>query len=152
MPAAALNSGETHAFATRQTINGKLALVTQFQTSSTPGQSLSPLNLECQGRNLELFRPSSARYPPLAEASCPICCYASKGHNGHNRSFPGTENPADAGFLNEYNRPVKDLPDVPGKVADAAILAVLVMHSVLSSTANSVDEVGNLMRQSFCLN
>jgi hypothetical protein len=40
---------------------------------------------------------------------------------GHNRSFPGSENPADAGFLNEYNRPEGDIPGITGKVSDAAI-------------------------------
>jgi len=35
---------------------------------------------------------------------------------GHNRSFPGTENPAEAGLLIGNCRPEKDLPDFSGEV------------------------------------
>jgi len=49
-----------------------------------------------------------------------------------NRSFPGSENPADAGFLNEYNRPE---PVLPGRQAKGNYAAQMVIQRQIKTTA-----------------
>ena len=63
---------------------------------------------------------------------------------GHNRSFPGTENPAYAGFLIGDYRPQLAVPEIPVNGNYAATPDVHVLQSVLTLSASKHPSEGAL--------